>query len=333
MNHITDKLWGLYRESRDVGLNVSLSVTVYNGSETFVFRSLPPHGAASLQSRGRRRGGRGRGGRAQQATRGTYTAQPSAVRPSFADVARSPPSPLQPPTVKRARRPSKTAARAAAALTTAEFARSAASSENAATAAESAASDDDVETAPSDVPVAATAAESAASDEDVKTASSAVATAAARQHKRQGPSPPTVEVPPSPTTNVTCPSAPFSPFVQVDGESGINPSPSPPPSTKSRPPDYSTPTAKDTTAPASTPSTISTTSSSSSTSAQTAPSPTYERTQPVRYCINCGVRMTDTRTRERCMHFELTTPPPDHIEHCRCEKLRDCELSSNYGLY
>ena len=267
MNHITDKLWGLYRESRDIGLNVSLSVSVYNGSETFVFRSLPPHGAASLQSRGRRRGGRGRGGRAQQATRGTCTAQPSAVRPSFADVARSPPSPLQPPTVKRARRPSKTAARAAAALTTAEFARSAASSENAATAAESAASDDDVETAPSDVPVAATAAESAASDddvetapsdvpvaataaesaasdEDVKTASSAVATAAARQHKRHGPSPPTVEVSPSPTTNVTCPSAPFSPFVQVDGESGINPRcekehPSPSPSKKSSTPKYS----------------------------------------------------------------------------------------------
>ena len=221
MNHITDKLWGLYRESRDIGLNVSLSVSVYNGSETFVFRSLPPHGAASLQSRGRRRGGRGRGGRAQQATRGTCTAQPSAVRPSFADVARSPPSPLQSRTVKRARRPSKTAAHAAAALTTAEFARSAASSEN-----------------------AATAAESAASDEDVKTASSAVATAAARQHNRHGPSPPTVEVSPSPTTNVTCPSAPFSPFVQVDGESGINPRcekehPSLSPSKKSSTPKYS----------------------------------------------------------------------------------------------
>ena len=108
-----------------------------------------------------------------------------------------------------------------------------------------------VETAPSDVPVAATAAESAASDEDVKTASSAVATAqwlkctaAAWQHKRQGPSPPTVEVSPSPTTNVTCPSAPFSPFVQVDGESGINPRcekehPSPSPSKKSSTPKYS----------------------------------------------------------------------------------------------
>ena len=142
-------------------------------------------------------------------------------------------------------------------------------------------------------------------------------------------------IPPSTIINSTYPSTPLSPLPQLDGEASSNlNSPSPPPSTKSRPPDYSTPTTKDTTAPPSTPSTISTTSSSSSTpSAQTAPSPTYERTQPVRYCIECGVRMTDTRTRERCMHFELTTPPPDHIEHCRCEKLRYCELSSNYGLY
>ena len=97
MSYLTDKLWGVYKEFRDIGLNVSLSVSFCNGAETFVFQSVPSHGVAGLQNRGRRRRRRGRGGRTQQT-------QPSAAGPSYADVARSPPSPLQSRIVKRARR-------------------------------------------------------------------------------------------------------------------------------------------------------------------------------------------------------------------------------------
>ena len=97
MSYLTDKLWGVYKEFRDSGLNVSLSVSFCNGAETFVFQSVPSHGATGLQNRGRRHRRRGRGGHTQQA-------QPSAAGPSYADVARSPPSPLQSRIAKRARR-------------------------------------------------------------------------------------------------------------------------------------------------------------------------------------------------------------------------------------
>ena len=44
MSTITDKLWGIYRESRDAGLDVSLTVSICNGAETFVFKSVPSNG-------------------------------------------------------------------------------------------------------------------------------------------------------------------------------------------------------------------------------------------------------------------------------------------------
>ena len=135
MSTITDKLWGIYRESRDAGLDVSLTVSICNGAETFVFKSVPSNCVADMGNHGRRKHGRGRGrgrrgGRAQRAARSAGAAQLAAAppshetsagtlglapaAPSYAAVARSPPSLLQSRTVKRAKRPSGALARAAA---------------------------------------------------------------------------------------------------------------------------------------------------------------------------------------------------------------------------
>ena len=133
MSTITDKLWGIYRESRDAGLDVSLTVSICNGAETFVFKSVPSNCVADMGNHGRRKHGRGRGrrgGRAQRAARSAGAAQLAAAAPSYeasactpglapaapsyAAVARSPPSLLQSRTAKRAKRPSGALARAAA---------------------------------------------------------------------------------------------------------------------------------------------------------------------------------------------------------------------------
>merc|ERR1712049_22380 len=111
MSTITDKLWGIYRESRDAGLDVSLTVSICNGAETFVFKSVPSNCVADMGNHGRRKHGRGRGrgrrgGRAQRAARSAGAAQLAAAAPSYAAVARSPPSLLQSRTAKRAKRPS-----------------------------------------------------------------------------------------------------------------------------------------------------------------------------------------------------------------------------------
>ena len=116
MSTITDKLWGIYRESRDAGLDVSLTVSICNGAETFVFKSVPSNCVADMGNHGRRKHGRGRGrgrrgGRAQRAARSAGAAQLAAAAPSheasagtlglspaapsYAAVARSPPSLLQ----------------------------------------------------------------------------------------------------------------------------------------------------------------------------------------------------------------------------------------------
>ena len=98
-------------------------MTICNGEETFVFKSVSSHGVTDIS--GRRQHGRGRGrlgGRAQEAARSAGAASLAAAAPSYASnactlksaptapsyaaVARSPPSLLQSRTVKRAKRPS-----------------------------------------------------------------------------------------------------------------------------------------------------------------------------------------------------------------------------------
>ena len=61
MISLTEKLLGIYRESCDIGLNVSLPVSDRNGAETCVFKSVPT-GAAVLNAHGRRWRGKGQGG-------------------------------------------------------------------------------------------------------------------------------------------------------------------------------------------------------------------------------------------------------------------------------
>merc|ERR1712049_37209 len=90
MSTITDKLWGIYRESRDAGLDVSLTVSICNGAETFVFKSVPSNGVADMGNHGRRKHGRGRGrgrrgGRAQRAARSAGAAQLAAAAVSSAE--------------------------------------------------------------------------------------------------------------------------------------------------------------------------------------------------------------------------------------------------------
>ena len=110
MISLTEKLWGIYRESRDNGLKVSLTVSVHN-----VFKSVPT-GVAVLNGRrwrGRRHeycGGQHeqhgrRDGRAQQVQNAGVSNTNATPKPSYASVVRSPPSPLQPRVTKRAKRP------------------------------------------------------------------------------------------------------------------------------------------------------------------------------------------------------------------------------------
>ena len=51
MISLMEKLWEIYRESHDIGLNVSLTVSVRNGAETCVVKSVPT-GAAVLNDHG-----------------------------------------------------------------------------------------------------------------------------------------------------------------------------------------------------------------------------------------------------------------------------------------
>ena len=69
MSSITDKFWGIYKESKDIGLNVSLTVSICNGEETYVFKSVPSHGVTVISNRGRRQHGRGRGRRRGRANK------------------------------------------------------------------------------------------------------------------------------------------------------------------------------------------------------------------------------------------------------------------------
>ena len=104
MSSITDKLWGIYKESKDTGQMDTVSI--YNGEETFVLKSVPSHGVADTSNRSRRQHGHGRGrqeGSAKQATRSACTLKSA---PPNAAVARSPPSLLQSCSVKRAKHPS-----------------------------------------------------------------------------------------------------------------------------------------------------------------------------------------------------------------------------------
>ena len=105
----SDKLWDLYKERRESGLPVSLSVSFNNGTESFYYSSNPPKpGAADRQKQRRRqRGCRGHGGRAR-VEKVAGAAKETAAAPSYADVTRTPPSPPQARPMKRARRPSET---------------------------------------------------------------------------------------------------------------------------------------------------------------------------------------------------------------------------------
>ena len=272
MSTITDKLWGIYRESRDAGLDVSLTVSICNGAETFVFKSVPSNGVADMGNHGRRKHGRGRGrgrrgGRAQRAARSAGAAQlaaapPSHVTsagtlglapaaPSYAAVARSPPSLLQSRTAKRAKRPSGALARAAADAVTPVAAVSSAESPV-----------DDIGTAPraaassvANVVVAMPAAVENASAGEAVTAADVISppatavagravAAAAVEHPRplppftmelrrravsfSSPSPsPIIFSTPSPSTT------PLSPLQQLDGLTSPDPNPYPNPSASS----------------------------------------------------------------------------------------------------
>ena len=105
----SDKLWDLYKERRESGLPVSLSVSFDNGTESFYYSSNPPKpGAADRQKQRRRqRGCRGHGGRAR-VEKVAGAAKATAAAPSYAAVTRTPPSPPQARPMKRARRPSET---------------------------------------------------------------------------------------------------------------------------------------------------------------------------------------------------------------------------------
>ena len=264
MSTITDKLWGIYRESRDAGLDVSLTVSICNGAETFLFKSVPSNCVADMGNHGRRKHGRGRGrgrrgGRAQRAARSAGAAQLAAAAPSheasactlglapaapsYAAVARSPPSLLQSRTVKRAKRPSGALARAAADALTPVAAVSSAESPV-----------DDIGTAPraaassvANVVVAMPAAVESASAGEAVTAADVISppatavagravAAAAVEHPRplppftmelrrravsfSSPSPsPIIFSTPSPSTT------PFSPLQQLDGLTSPDPNP------------------------------------------------------------------------------------------------------------
>ena len=94
-----NKIMELYREACVHGLPVSLSLSHHNGRESFSFTSIPgPDVAGRPEPRRRPRGGRRRRGRENH---GACAGQPTDAAPSYAAVARSPPSPLVSHTAKR----------------------------------------------------------------------------------------------------------------------------------------------------------------------------------------------------------------------------------------
>ena len=119
-----NKVLELYREASQHGLSVSLSINNMNGQESFSLATIPgPDLAGRPERRRRPRGGhRQRRGRQDQQECSAKTAQPAAVAPSYAAVVRSPPSPLQPSTAKRAKHSSAAVERAVATYTAAESA-------------------------------------------------------------------------------------------------------------------------------------------------------------------------------------------------------------------
>ena len=104
----SDILWDLYKERRESGLPVSLSVSFDNGTESFYYSSNPPKpGAADRQKQRRRqRGCRGHGGRARVEKVAGGAAKATAAAPSYAAVTRTPLSPPQTHPMKHARCPS-----------------------------------------------------------------------------------------------------------------------------------------------------------------------------------------------------------------------------------
>ena len=119
-----NKVLELYREACYHGLSVSLSINNLNGQESFSLATIPgPDLAGRPERRCRPRGGRRQRRRRQdQQECSAKTAQPAAVAPSYAAVVRSPPSPLQPSTAKRAKHSSAAVERAVATHTAAESA-------------------------------------------------------------------------------------------------------------------------------------------------------------------------------------------------------------------
>ena len=119
-----NKVLELYREACKHGLSVSLSINNLNGQESFSLATIPgPDLAGRPERRRRPRGGRRQRRRRQdQQECSAKPAQPAAVAPSYAAVVRSPPSPLQPSTAKRAKHSSAAVERAVATHTAAESA-------------------------------------------------------------------------------------------------------------------------------------------------------------------------------------------------------------------
>merc|ERR1711911_350756 len=110
------------------GLSVSLSINNMNGQESLSLATIPGPDLAGRPecSRCPRGGRRQRRRRQDQQECSAKTAQPAAVAPSYAAVVRSPPSPLQPSTAKRAKHSSSAVERAVATHTAAESANEAA---------------------------------------------------------------------------------------------------------------------------------------------------------------------------------------------------------------
>ena len=119
-----NKVLELYREACKHGLSVSLSINNMNGQESFSLATIPgPDLAGRPERRRRPRGGRRQRRRRQdQQECSARATQPAAVAPSYAAVVRSPPSPLQPSTAKRAKHSSAAVERAVATYTAAESA-------------------------------------------------------------------------------------------------------------------------------------------------------------------------------------------------------------------
>merc|ERR1711946_62112 len=112
-----NKVLGLYREACKHGLLVSLSINNMNGQESFSLATIPGPDLAGRPERRRRP----RGGRRQRRRRQDQQ-ECSARATQPAAVVRSPPSPLQPSTAKRAKHSSAAVKRAVATHTAAESA-------------------------------------------------------------------------------------------------------------------------------------------------------------------------------------------------------------------